>query len=128
MTQERQHVLVWVAPQFLESGGISRLLREAEFFSLSDEEWEEFVEAAGKAGGFALSGRLVESNHGAGIWISPLNIQGLELMIPWGFVRSVVTAQDAASPKMFGLMNELAHGPAVSNGTGPRVVGPKVTP
>jgi hypothetical protein len=104
---------------------MSRLLREAEFFSLTDEGWDEFVEASAKAGGFALSGRLVEANHGAGIWISPLNIQGLELMIPWPYVRSVVTAKDPESPKMFGLMNELARGPAPSSA---KLIGPNETP
>ncbi|HEY4361328.1 MAG TPA: hypothetical protein VGN17_10175 [Bryobacteraceae bacterium] len=85
--------------------------------SLPEGEWEKFVTAAEEAGGFALGGRLVESNHGAGVWISPLNEHGLELMIPWPFVRSLVTAQDPQSPKMFGLMAELAHEPVQANGT-----------
>ena len=107
---------MWVAPQFLQSTGMLRILKEAGFFSLPEAEWEKFISAAQEAGGFALGGRLVESNHGAGVWISPLNEHGLELMIPWPFVRSVVTAQDPQSPKMFGLMAELAHEPVQASG------------
>jgi len=116
LTEPRQHVLVWVAPQFLQSAGMLRILKEAEFFSLPEDEWDNFVQAAEEAGGFALGGRLVESNHGAGIWITPLNGPGLELMIPWPYVRSVVTAQDPQSPRVFGLMSELAHEPTPDNG------------
>ena len=114
--EPQQHVLVWVAPQFLQSSGMLRILKEAEFFSIPEEAWDKFIQSAEEAGGFALGGRLVESNHGAGIWISPLNVHGLELMIPWPFVRSVVTAQDPQSPKMFGLMADLAHEPVHGNG------------
>ena len=116
MTEPRQHVLVWVAPQFLQSAGILRILKEAEFLSLPEEEWGKFIQAAEEVGGFALGGRLVESNHGAGIWISPQSGPGLELMIPWAFVRSVVTTQDPESPKMFGLMAELGHEPVGNKG------------
>jgi len=114
--EPQQHVLVWVAPQFLQSTGMLRILREAEFFSIPEEAWGKFVQEAEEAGGFALGGTLVESNHGAGIWIAPPNVHGLQLMIPWPFVRSVVTAQDPHSPKIFGLMAELAHEPVSSNG------------
>jgi hypothetical protein len=119
LNQVRQHVLVWVAPQFLQSAGMSRILREAEFFSLTDEEWDAFVKSAELAGGFALSGMLAEPNHGAGIWMSPVTMPGLELMVPWAFVRGVVTAKDPESSKMFGLMTELGQRPAVANGDGP---------
>jgi len=116
LTELRQHVLVWVAPQFLQSTGMLRILKEAEFLSLPEEDWGKFIQAAEEAGGFALGGMLVESNHGAGIWISPQQGRGLELMIPWPFVRSVITAQDPQSPKMFGLMADLSHEPVSGNG------------
>jgi hypothetical protein len=43
-----------------------------------------------------------------GIWISPENLAGLELMIPWQFVKSVVTAESPQSSKAFGLMSDFA--------------------
>jgi hypothetical protein len=58
--------------------------------------------AAEGAGGFALGGTLVESNHGAGIWISPPNTPGLEIMIPGHFVRSVVTASEHLRARCLG--------------------------
>ena len=56
-----------------------------------------------------MTGRLAEANHGAGIWISPVNVPGLELMVPWQLVRSVVTAESPQTSKAFGLMSDLAR-------------------
>jgi hypothetical protein len=64
------------------------------------------VEAAENTGGFALGGTLVDVHHGAGIWIAPPGDAGLEIMIPWQFVRSVVTAHEQQSARMFGLAAE----------------------
>ena len=98
-----RHVLVWVDAEFLESEGMLHILRECGAISGGEEDWEKLVAAAEDSGGFALGGMLVESNHGAGIWISPPNMAGLEIMIPWRFVRSVVTASEHLQSKIFGL-------------------------
>ena len=109
MSEVRPHVLIWVAPEFLKSPGMIQLFTEAGIFLPSDDELEEYIRAADAAGGFAMTGRLAQASHGAGIWISPVNATGLELMIPWPFVKSVVTAQSPQSSRVFGLMNELAQ-------------------
>jgi hypothetical protein len=62
------------------------------------------AEAAEATGGFALSGKLVDPNHPAGVWISPPSGQGLEVLVPWHFVISLVTAEEPASSKIFGLI------------------------
>ena len=104
MSELRRHVLIWVAPEFLKSSGMIQLFTEAGIFSPPDDDLDEYIRAANLAGGFALTGRLVESGHGAGIWISPESVTGLELMIPWQFVKSVVTAESARSTGIFGLV------------------------
>jgi hypothetical protein len=101
--QPSRHVLVWVDAEFLESEGMLHILQESGAIAGGEEDWEKLVAAAENSGGFALGGTLVESNHGAGIWISPPNAPGLEIMIPWHFVRSVVTASEHLQSKMFGL-------------------------
>lgn len=98
-----RHVLVWVDAEFLESEGMLHILKESGAITGGEEDWEKLVAAAEDSGGFALGGTLVESNHGAGIWISPPDMPGLEIMIPWHFVRSVVTASEHLQSKMFGL-------------------------
>jgi len=98
-----RHVLVWVDAEFLESEGMLHILEESGAITSGEKDWEKLVAAAEDSGGFALGGILVESNHGAGIWISPLDMPGLEIMIPWHFVRSVVTASEQLQSKMFGL-------------------------
>ncbi len=98
-----RHVLVWVDAEFLESEGMLHILKESGAITGGEKNWENLVAAAEDSGGFALSGMLVESNHGAGIWISPPDTPGLEIMIPWHFVRSVVTASEQFQSKMFGL-------------------------
>ena len=72
-----------------------------------------------------MTGRLAEANHGAGIWISPVNVPGLELMIPWTLVRSVVTAESAQSSKAFGLMSDLAQPTAAAKKQRERTTGRK---
>jgi hypothetical protein len=98
-----RHVLVWVDAEFLESEGMLHILQESGVITGGEENWEKLVAAAEDSGGFALGGMLVESNHGAGIWISPPDTPGLEIMIPWHFVRSVVTASEHLQGKIFGL-------------------------
>jgi len=98
-----RHVLVWVDAEFLESEGMLHILQESGALGVGEHDWEKLVAAAEDSGGFALGGLLVESNHGAGIWISPPDTPGLEIMIPWHFVRSVVTASEQLQSKMFGL-------------------------
>jgi hypothetical protein len=101
--EPRRHVLVWVAPEFLESEGMLHILHESGAIPDQEQDWEKIVAAAEDSGGFGLGGMLVDSNHGAGIWISPPNGPGLEIMIPWHFVRSVVTASEHLQGKIFGL-------------------------
>ena len=109
MSEERRHVLIWVAPEFLKSSGMIQLFTEAAIFVPPEGDLAEYIGAAEAAGGFAMTGKLAEANHGAGIWISPANIPGLELMVPWHFVRTVVTAESPQSSKAFGLMSNLAQ-------------------
>jgi len=99
----RRHVLVWVAAEFLESEGMLHILHESGAIPGQEQDWEKIVAAAEDSGGFAIGGILVDSNHGAGIWISPSSGPGLEIMIPWHFVRSVVTASEHLQDKIFGL-------------------------
>jgi hypothetical protein len=101
--QPSRHVLVWVDAEFLESEGMLHILQESGVITGGEENWEKLVAAAEDSGGFALGGMLVESNHGAGIWISPPEMAGLEIMIPWHFVRSVITASEHLQSKIFGL-------------------------
>lgn len=105
-SDRRRQALVWVAPELLQSPGIMRILHEAELLPVPENKWEDFIRAAVETGGFALAGRLAESNHGAGVWISPESELGLELMIPWAFVRSVVTAPELEARRVFGLAQD----------------------
>lgn len=109
--------MVWVAPQFLQSAGMLRILREAGLLSVPESDWDKFLDDTEEAGGFALGGLLVEAHHGAGIWIAPENTQGVQLMIPWQFVRSVVTAQEPEHTKAFGLLNRIAQASGVKSGS-----------
>lgn len=109
MSELRRHVLVWVSPEFLKSSGMIQLFTEAAIFAPPENDIEEYIRAAEAAGGFAMTGRLAEANHGAGIWISPNSVPGLELMIPWSFVKSVATAESPETSKAFGLMSDLAQ-------------------
>lgn len=107
-SDSRRQVLVWIAPEFLQSPGILRILHEAELLAVPENKWTEFIRSAVEAGGFALEGRLAEINHGAGIWISPEGGQDLELMVPWAYVRSVATAPEREARKVFGLARNRA--------------------
>jgi len=109
MSEARRHVLIWVAPEFLKSSGMIQLLTEAAILVPPENDMDEYIGAAEAAGGFAMTGKLAEANHGAGIWISPVNVPGLELMIPWQFVKGVVTAESSQSASAFGLMTDLAQ-------------------
>ena len=84
------------------------ILQESGAVPGQEKDWEKIVEACENSGGFALAGELVDANHGAGIWISPPGDPGLEIMIPWHSVRSVVTAEEQHQIKIFGLVKELA--------------------
>ena len=113
MSEPRRHVLIWVAPEFLKSSGMIQLFTEASIFVPPQDDLDEYIRSAEEAGGFAMTGQLAEANHGAGIWISPVTVPGLELMIPWQLVKSVVTAESTGSSKAFGLMSDLAqNGPS----------------
>jgi hypothetical protein len=109
MSEPRRYVLIWVAPEFLKSSGMIQLFTEASIFLPPEDDLEEYIRSAEEAGGFAMTGQLAEANHGAGIWISPANVPGLELMVPWQLVKSVVTAESTQSSKAFGLMSALAQ-------------------
>ena len=108
MSEPRRHVLIWVAPEFLKSSGMIQLFTEASIFLPPEDDLDAYILSAEEAGGFAMTGRLAEANHGAGIWISPTNVPGLELMVPWQLVKSVVTAESSQSSKAFGLMSDMA--------------------
>jgi hypothetical protein len=112
-TETRRHVLVWVTKEFLESEGMLHILQESGAVPGQEKDWEKIVEACENSGGFALAGELVDVNHGAGIWISPPGDAGLEIMIPWHSVCSVVTAEERHQIKIFGLVKELAKQPPV---------------
>ena len=100
----KRHVLVWVDKTFIESEGMLHILEETGVLASHHSNWEKIVEAAENSGGFALSGTLVDDRHGAGIWICPMDGETLEIMIPWPMVRSVVTARQPESEKIFGLI------------------------
>jgi len=105
-SEPRRHILVWVTAEYIQSEGMLHILQEAQAIPGYEDDWEKILDAAENTGGFALGGTLVEMHHGAGIWISPHADEALEIMIPWQFVRSVVTAQEPLSTKMFGLPSE----------------------
>ena len=106
MTSDRKHVLVWVAQEFLESGGMLRILEETGLLETGVPEGVVAVSAEA-AGGCAITGLLVESHHGAGVWIAPAKSPGLELMIPWAFVRGIVTAE--SPKKILGLTTQVTQ-------------------
>ncbi|HEV2199430.1 MAG TPA: hypothetical protein VGR73_06400 [Bryobacteraceae bacterium] len=102
MVDERKHVLVWVSEEFLHSAGMLRILEETVLIEPGVTE-ARVAEGAEKAGGCALAGLLVDAQHGAGVWIAPENSPGLELMIPWTFVRGLVTAESPKQAHALGL-------------------------
>ncbi|HYL65478.1 MAG TPA: hypothetical protein VE077_22900 [Candidatus Methylomirabilis sp.] len=109
MTETRKHVLLWVKQEFLQSPGMLQILKETGIFSHPEEKWRELAEAAEVTGGFALSGKLVNCDHPAGVWISPPSGRGLEVLVPWHFVISLVTAEEPQSSKTFGLIIDEAE-------------------
>jgi len=86
-----------------------QILQETGIVSHQDEKWRELAQAAEASGGFALSGKLVDCDHPAGVWISPPSGHGLEVLIPWHFVISLVTAEEPQSSKSFGLIVSAAE-------------------
>jgi hypothetical protein len=75
----------------------------------ADCTWRELAEAAEVTGDFALSGKLVDCDHPAGVWISPPSGHGLQVLVPWHFVISLVTAEEPQSSKTFGLIMDAAE-------------------
>jgi hypothetical protein len=67
--------------------------------------------SAEAGGGWAITGLLVESQHGAGVWIAPEKSPGLELMIPWSYVRGIVTAETPKTKQILGLASLLPEHP-----------------
>ena len=104
-TESRKHVLVWTAPEVLQSEGMLRILEEVGLVPALDEDGNKVIEAAENTGGFALSGTLADLHHGAGIWISPVSDAGIQIMIPWGMVRTVLSANEVL-PLRIGLLAE----------------------
>jgi len=82
---------------------------EAGILLTPEDELQQYIQSASAAGGFAMTGRLSEMGHGAGIWISPAKVPGLQLMVPWQFVKSVITADSPESSKVFGLLSDLVR-------------------
>lgn len=101
MTNDRKHVLVWVSAEFLHAGML-RILKETGLISPDTSE-DRLAESVEQAGGCALTGLLVESQTGAGVWIAPEDTPGIEVMIPWGFVRGLVTAESPKTKQILGL-------------------------
>ena len=101
--------MIWVKQEFLQSPGMLQILKETGIFSHPEEKWRELAEAAEVTGGFALSGKLVDPNHPAGVWISPPSGHGLQVLVPWHFVISLVTAEEPQSSKTFGLIMDAAE-------------------
>lgn len=122
MSGPEKHVLLWVAPEFLQSPGVIKILEQVGALDLKSGTTEEVMEAAARSGGFALSGELIDMNHGAGIWIAPQDSKHLRVMIPWGFVRCTVLAEAPQASKIFGLASDLAKSDLTkgSNGTPPK--------
>jgi len=98
-----RHALVWITKDFLESEGMLRILEETGMMADRSGDWEKVVEAAENTGGFALTGTLTEI-HGPGIWIASPVDPGIQMLIPWHFIRCVVTAQEHPVSRMMGLM------------------------
>ena len=113
MTEQRKHVLVWVSLEFLQSAGMLRILEETGLIEPGVPEAVVAVSAEA-AGGCAITGLLVESHNGAGVWVAPEKSPGLELMIPWGFVRGIVTAESPKSQKILGLASLVIETPTPS--------------
>jgi len=111
MTGPEKHVLLWVSPEFLQSAGIIQILEQVGALGRTAGDVEEVAEAAVRSGGFAISGVLMDANHGAGIWIAPGVSKSLQLMIPWGFVRCTVLAETPQSSKIFSMAADLAGPP-----------------
>jgi hypothetical protein len=109
VTEARKHVLIWVKQEFLQSPGMLQILKETGIFSHPEEKWRELAEAAEVTGGFALSGKLVSCDHPAGVWIAPSSGHGLQVLVPWHFVISLVTAEEPQSSKTFGLIMDAAE-------------------
>jgi hypothetical protein len=109
MAETRKHILIWVDPEFLRSSGMVQLFTEGGLLVLPERGLPEFIRSADEAGGFAMTGRLVDPFHGAGVWICPESALELEVMLPWHYVKSMVTAETPRMPKMFGLMTDLAE-------------------
>jgi hypothetical protein len=103
MTDERKRVLVWVSQEFLHAGML-RIVQETGLLD-ADMSEDRVAEAVELAGGCALTGLLIEAQTGAGVWIAPEGSPGLELMIPWGFVRGMVTAESPKTKQILGLAN-----------------------
>lgn len=103
MTTDRKHVLVWVSEEFLHPGML-RILQETGLINpeISEARMAQSMEAVG---GCALTGLLVESQTGAGVWIAPEDTPGLEVMVPWGYVRGLVTAESPKTKQILGLAN-----------------------
>lgn len=106
--------MIWVDKEFLESEGMLHILHETGLIADKKATWEMIVEAAENTGGFALSGMLAESNHGAGIWIAPPGDSSIQMMIPWRTVKSVVTAQEPHDPQVFDLRMSKGKKPTVA--------------
>ena len=101
--EANRYALVWVDKEFLESEGMLRILDETGMIAAQDADWEKIVEAAENTGGFAISGLLVEAERGPGLWLASPEAGGIEILIPWGAVRCVVTAQEPPAKVVIGL-------------------------
>lgn len=110
MNDDRKHVLVWVVEEFLRSPGMLRILGESGFMEQGVPE-SLVAASAEAAGGCAITGLLVEAHHGAGVWLAPEKSPGLELMIPWSFVRGIVTAETPKTKQILGLASLVQEHP-----------------
>jgi hypothetical protein len=88
-----------------------QILNETGIFSHPQAEWRKLAEAAEQIGGFALSGKLITADHPAGAWICPPTGHGIEVLVPWHFIISLVTAEEPHSAKTFGLIADAVAAP-----------------
>ena len=110
VTETRKHVLIWVKQEFLQSPGMLQLLKETGIFSHPRRNGANSREAAEvnrrlraqrKAGGLAIIRPACGFLHPVA--------SGLEVLVPWHFVISLVTAEEPQSSKAFGLIIDEAE-------------------
>ena len=100
--------------QFVKAGTVLAEIDDTDYKVAVERARADFMDAtasAEAAGGCAITGLLVEAHHGAGVWLAPEKSPGLELMIPWSFVRGIVTAETPKTKQILGLASLVQEHP-----------------